>query len=247
MLQGAKMRLRKLFSALLLSVVWSGSSTAEMVALDQNVSAYVSGPTEASAAIVLVHDYFGISSATKSEADRLAGLGYRVVAVDLYKGATATKGADAEKLMNALNQDEAQGAVSLAIKSLGERKVGILAFSMGGKIGLEASLRHADKVTAAAAVYGGSYETLDTVRLKSVDQVLLITGSNDEWSYPSLLALQERMAKSGKFVSSYVHAGAGHGFAQPMFMDGKNFDETAIAATRAVLDQFFQRTLSPKP
>jgi dienelactone hydrolase len=176
-------------------------------------------------------------------------MGHRVVAVDLYKGIAAKTGADAEKLMNSLDQDYAQSAVATAITSAadGNRKVGILAFSMGGKIGLEASLRSAGKVVASAAVYGGSYETLDVEKLKSAGAVLLITGSADEWAYPSLLALQERMMKAGKPISAYVHAGAGHGFAQPYFLEGKNHDEAAVTTSRAVIDGFFLQHLVSKP
>jgi len=52
--------------------------------------AFVAGPADAKAAILIVHDYFGISDATKESVQRLGALGYRSVAVDLYGGKSAT-------------------------------------------------------------------------------------------------------------------------------------------------------------
>ena len=39
--------------------------------------AFVAGPADANAAVLIVHDYFGISDATKQSVQRLAALGYR--------------------------------------------------------------------------------------------------------------------------------------------------------------------------
>ena len=52
--------------------------------------AFVAGPVDADAAVLIVHDYFGISDATKESVQRLGALGYRSVAVDLYGGKSAT-------------------------------------------------------------------------------------------------------------------------------------------------------------
>jgi carboxymethylenebutenolidase len=53
--------------------------------------AYLSIPaTQPVEGLVLVPDGYGLDSFTKSEADRLAGLGYLVVAVDIYNGHQTT-------------------------------------------------------------------------------------------------------------------------------------------------------------
>jgi dienelactone hydrolase len=66
--------------------------------------AFVAGPADAKAAVLIVHDYFGISDATKQSMKRLGALGYRSVAVDLYGGKSATSHAEAVKLMQSLDQ-----------------------------------------------------------------------------------------------------------------------------------------------
>lgn len=43
--------------------------------------AYIAGPENASAGILIVHDYFGMSAFTKMAADRLGAMGYRALAI----------------------------------------------------------------------------------------------------------------------------------------------------------------------
>ena len=49
--------------------------------------AFVAGPADSKAAVLIVHDYFGISDATKQSVQRLGALGYGSVAVDKLKQA----------------------------------------------------------------------------------------------------------------------------------------------------------------
>ena len=68
----------------------SAAEPARFVTLKQSdgteFRAFVAGPANAKAAVLVVHDYFGISDATKQSVERLGTLGYRSVAVDLYGG-----------------------------------------------------------------------------------------------------------------------------------------------------------------
>jgi carboxymethylenebutenolidase len=68
--------------------------------------AYLSVPlTQPTLGIVLVPDAYGLDDFTKSEADRLAGLGYLVLAVDIYNGHHTT---DPEEIANlTANQEPA--------------------------------------------------------------------------------------------------------------------------------------------
>ena len=45
--------------------------------------AFIAGPADAKAAVLIVHDYLGISDATKQSVQHLGALGYLSVAVDL--------------------------------------------------------------------------------------------------------------------------------------------------------------------
>src|SRR5262249_47566298 len=68
--------------------------------------AYVAGTEDAKAGVLFVHDYFGISDAVKESAERLGALGYRTIAVDLYKGRSATTNDSAVSLMKAKDSAE---------------------------------------------------------------------------------------------------------------------------------------------
>ncbi len=52
--------------------------------------AYLSGADDARVAVLIVPDRWGLSAEVKAWADRVAGLGYRVLAVDLYDGRRVT-------------------------------------------------------------------------------------------------------------------------------------------------------------
>jgi dienelactone hydrolase len=52
--------------------------------------AFVAGPADGKVAVLIVHDYFGISDATKESVKHFGALGYRSVAVDLYGGKSAS-------------------------------------------------------------------------------------------------------------------------------------------------------------
>ena len=89
----------------------SSSSVAEkgrFVTLKQNdgseLRAFVAGPADANGAVLVVHDYLGISDATKQSVEHLGALGYRTIAVDLYGGKSATSHEEAVKLMQSLGR-----------------------------------------------------------------------------------------------------------------------------------------------
>jgi|SRR6516162_6025841 carboxymethylenebutenolidase len=94
---------------LLLTLVGSGiaegsSSVAEkgrFFTLKHNdgseLRAFVAGPADANGAVLVVHDYLGISDATKQSVEHLGALGYRTIAFDLYGGKSATSHEEAVK------------------------------------------------------------------------------------------------------------------------------------------------------
>jgi hypothetical protein len=54
-------------------------------------NAYVAGPANARLGVLLVHDRWGLDEPVRAWADRIAELGCRVVAVDLYDGRPLTR------------------------------------------------------------------------------------------------------------------------------------------------------------
>jgi carboxymethylenebutenolidase len=118
--------------------------------------AFVAGPADAKAAILIVHDYFGISDATKQSVQRLGALGYRSVAVDLYRGKSATSHDEAVKLMQSLDRDASSEILQAGLDYLKQpgRKLATIGFSMGGQESLNANLNDPEAVSATVIIYG---------------------------------------------------------------------------------------------
>lgn len=208
-------------------------------------NAYASGPKTANAAVLIVHDWFGVTDFTRESVDRLGHKGIRTIAIDLYNGKSAKDHDGAKKLMNALNPDETQIAIKASLKRLGEnqKNVALVGYSLGGKLALGVAAENPELMNATALIYGGSFEYVQDKTLKSVGPLLAITGSKDEWSYTSNMMLEKRLHGLGKSMESYVYPGADHAFPQPLYNKGKTYDAVATSAMRNVLDHFLNRHL----
>lgn len=108
--------------------------------------------------LVMVHEWYGLTSETERMAQQFADAGFVVAAVDLYDGTTATNDADAMARMMALNSLESSTRIAAAARHLAGRtdvtgKVGVLGFCMGGAVTFVAS-RTVPEAAAFAPFYG---------------------------------------------------------------------------------------------
>jgi carboxymethylenebutenolidase len=117
--------------------------------------AFVAGPADAKAAVLVAHDYFGISDATKEFVKHLGALGYRSVAVDFYEGRSATTNEDAVKLMQSLDRKATDRILQAGIDYLKrpDRKLATIGCSMGGLESLNANLNDPEAVSATVIIY----------------------------------------------------------------------------------------------
>jgi carboxymethylenebutenolidase len=227
------------------SPVFAGSGPVELhTAASESFTASVAGPKNAGEAVVMIHDWFGTSPFYSQVEEKLAGEGYRVVALDLYGGQSATTHERAGTLLGALNDDLAGRKVDAAINWLGDRprKVAVVGFSMGGKYALAAALRNGS-VRATVLWYAETIK--DSDKLKSLaGPALLIVGSADGTSAAADAASFSKAADAaGKAAEVYIYPGAAHAFAQPLFNRGRTYDPVAAdVAWRLSLD-FLQRRL----
>jgi carboxymethylenebutenolidase len=207
-------------------------------------TAYVAGPKEALQGIVLVHDWFGVTPSYTGAAERLADEGYRVVALDLYGGRSASTHEEAGALLGALDSDLAGRKIDAAIKWLGDRprKVAALGFSMGAKHALAAALRNRS-IRATVLWYGET--TKDPARLKSLNgPALLIVGSADGPSAAEdALAFSKAADSAGTGAEVYIYPGAAHAFAQPLFNQGRTYDPVAAGTAWRLSEDFLKRRL----
>ena len=206
--------------------------------------AYAAGPENAAAAILVVHDFFGVTPATMETVERLGGLGYRTIAIDLYKGKSASANDSALAFMKAKDRKETDLILQAGINYLKRpgRKLASLGFSAGGVDAMNANLMDPDAFSATVIIYGGDYDKIDQASIEKLKSpVLAITGSLDEW--PVQAALNFFANEKNKSIEIYIYPGAGHAYAQPLFLNGKNYDPVATRVTWNVMDDFLSRHL----
>ena len=186
---------------------------------DQTSQAYVSKPKgKAKGAMLVVHEWWGLTDWVKHMADQLADQGYVALAVDLFKGKSTSNPDEAKALMQ--GKDEKWGdAVEEAglewLKANGDgAKAGTIGWCMGGGESLKASLNDPKDVSATVMFYG--LPVTDVDKLKTLrGPVLGIWAKKDGWITPDKVkAFDEALTKAG--VKHEFHAyDAGHGFANP--------------------------------
>ena len=206
--------------------------------------AYVAGPSDARAGVVLVHDWFGVSPFYTQAAEKLAGDGYRVIAVDLYAGNHATTHDQANQLLQSVHDDVAGHEIDAAIAQLskGGRPVAVMGFSMGAKHALAAAMRN-PAVHATLLWYGETIK--DSAKLHQLaGPALLIVGSHDGDSAAANAAAFSKAADTaGVGAEVYIYPGADHAFAQPLFNAGKTYDPVAADVAWRLSEDFLKRRL----
>jgi carboxymethylenebutenolidase len=223
----------------------SGTENGRFVTLQQvdgsRLRAFIAGPENAKAAVLVVHDYLGISDATKQSVEHLGALGYRAIAVDLYDGKSATSHEEAVKLMQALDRKATDKILQTGLDYLKRpgRKVATIGFSMGGQESLNANLNDPDSISATVIIYGFGFDKIDPKRLERLrSPVLSIAGSEDTGAVQATINFFSSMKEARRPYEMLIYPGADHGYAQPLFNGGKNYNVEAVRATWVVVEDF---------
>ena len=210
--------------------------------------AFVAGPADAKGAVLIVHDYFGISGATKESVQRLGALGYRSIAVDLYGGKSAASHEDAVKLMQSLDGNASSKILQAGLDYLKQpgRKVATIGFSMGGLESLNANLNDPEAVSASVVIYGVGFDKIDTKRLERLKSpVLVIAGGEDAGAMQAAVHFLSTMKAAKQACEIFIYPGADHGYAQPLFNEGKNYNPEAVRTTWVLVEDFLGGHLRP--
>jgi len=186
---------------------------------DQTSQAYVSKPKgKAKGAMLVVHEWWGLTDWVKHMADQLADQGYVALAVDLFKGKSTSNPEEAKALMQ--GKDEKWGdAVEEAglewLKSNGDgAKAGTIGWCMGGGESLQASLNDPKDVSATVMFYGPP--VTDVAKLKTLKgPVLGLWGNKDQGIPPSAVAEFDKALTDAGVKHEFHAYDAGHGFANP--------------------------------
>jgi carboxymethylenebutenolidase len=184
-----------------------------------DVEGYYAAPTDGGEypGVVMVHEWWGLNDAMKDAAKSLAAEGYRVLAVDLYKGKVASTSEDARAYVAQVDAKEALANLQAAaayLHGMGSAKVASLGWCFGGGKALELALS-GTPLDATVIYYGQPVR--DVAKLKAITwPVLGIFGEKDA-SIPvdSVRAFDESLTSAGVVHEIHIYPGVGHAFANP--------------------------------
>ncbi|HUJ28244.1 MAG TPA: dienelactone hydrolase family protein [Myxococcales bacterium] len=181
--------------------------------------AYVSKPKGApKGALLVIHEWWGLTDWIEHMADELAGQGYLALAVDLYQGKSTKDPKEAAGLMQAKDEKYGDSLEEAGLewlkKNAGGAKVGTIGWCMGGGESLKASLNDPRDVSATVIYYGMPVD--DVAKLKTLQgPVLGIFAKKDGHITPEVVAKFDQNLTAAGIKHEFHSYDAGHGFANP--------------------------------
>jgi dienelactone hydrolase len=115
-----------------------GRTVALRTAHGTRFMAYLNGPEDAATGVLLIHDRWGINPRVTAWADRLAGAGHRVLAVDLYDGREVLREGMGDFVWRQIDPVWIEANLDAALRFLGERQQRLVVSAWGK--GIEAAV-----------------------------------------------------------------------------------------------------------
>ena len=197
-------------------------------------------------ALIVIHEWWGLNDNVRAMADRLAGEGYMVLAVDLYGGKTADSPGAARELMLEVVEDPATAKANIRaayefLEIAGAPRIGSLGWCFGGGWSLNTAQLFPDDLDASVIYYG--QVTDDEDKLRPINAPILgLFGADDAGiKLKSVEAFRDALEHLRKEHEIHIYPGVNHAFANPT---GKNYNADAATDAWAKTLDFLQRHLS---
>jgi carboxymethylenebutenolidase len=153
--------------------------------------------------LVVIHEWWGLNDWVKEQASKLADQGYASLAIDLYRGNSATDPSEAHELMRGLPEDRAVRDLEAAVEFLKSQKnvkpdkIGSIGWCMGGGYSLAAAL---NEPTLAATVINYGRLATDPENLKKINAAILGNFGGQDRGIPveSVRAFEAALKQMGK-------------------------------------------------
>lgn len=197
-------------------------------------------------AVIMIHEWWGLTPSARALADRLASEGFIVLAVDLFDGATAENAPDARKLMLGVVEkpENAEQNIARAFEWLLETteapSIATVGFGFGGGWSLHAAGVLPDKLSATVIYYGQVSDNEDS--LAAINAPLLGFFGTSDTAVPEQ-TVNDFEAVLEKLEKNYViemYAGVKGGFADP---ESRNFNDKLASTTWAQMLDFLREHL----
>lgn len=207
-------------------------------------------------AVLIVHQWTGLTDYEKMRARMLAELGYNVFALDIYgKGVrpqppAAGQEAGKYKGDRALYRQRLQAGLAVLVKD--ERtdaaRVAVIGYCFGGTGALELA-RSGAKVVGAVSFHGGLESPTPEDAKNIQGEVLVLHGDIDPFVPDAEVAAFEKAMQAAKASYHLVrYPGAVHAFTQKMAGNdpakGAAYDAKADAASWEEMRRFFDRVFA---
>lgn len=172
-------------------------------------------------AVIVIHEWWGLNDNIRAMADRLAGEGYIVLAVDLFGGKSATAPEQARhQMLEVVENPEAareniQKAYDFVSMTAGAPRIGSLGWCFGGGWSLNTAMLLGDDLDAAVIFYGQVSD--DEEKLRPITSPILgLFGDLDQGiSVGSVQRFEEALQRLRKNHVIHIYPGADHAFANP--------------------------------
>lgn len=190
-------------------------------------------------AIIVIHEWWGLNENIRSVAERLAGEGYIVLAIDLFGGNTAENPEVAKALMESVVEDPGPAnenirqAYEFVSTTAGAPKTGSLGWCFGGGWSLNTAMLFPDELDAAVIYYGQVTDDEDRLRDISAPILGLFGGKDRGIPVDSVQRFEAALERLRKQYEIHIYPDARHAFANP----------TGRAYDAEVADDAWQRTL----
>ncbi len=214
-------------------------------------AAYVSGPDDAKAAIVVIQEIFGVNPGIRAKVDRWAELGYKAIAPDMFWRLGRRKETDPDipeqlneafGLMNRFDPQLGVHDIEATIRAVrdlvGGGKVGVVGFCLGGRMAYLAATR--TDADASVAYYGGGIDQLLGESNAIGKPVMLHFAEDDSLIGPEARAAVHDALDDNRHITILDYPGVDHGFATT---SGKRRNDTAARLADQRTEAFFAEHL----
>jgi len=214
---------------------------------------YVAKPDgEATAAIIVIQEIFGVNKGIKAKCDHWASLGYLAISPDLFWRINEATDLDADveeefqtalDLMNRFDQDQGirdiEAAIHFAQQAVGSHKVGCVGYCLGGRLAFMTACR--TDIRASVGYYGVGIDGLLGEKHAIAHEVMLHIPTADGFVSPEAQAAMHAGLDDHPKVTLHDYEGLDHGFAAEF---GARRNETAADLADRRTEAFFAEHLA---
>tara|TARA_R110002094_G_scaffold26993_11_gene40012 strand:- start:1412 stop:2131 length:720 start_codon:yes stop_codon:yes gene_type:complete len=234
---------------------WNMGAMEEVKTLNGNAEfpCYVAKPDgDATAAIIVIQEIFGVNKGIKAKCDHWASCGYLAIAPDLFwrinEGTDLDADVEAEfqtalDLMGRFDQDQGirdiEATIHFAQNAIGSHKIGCVGYCLGGRLAFMTACR--TDIRASVGYYGVGIDGLLGEKHALSHEVMLHIPTADGFVPAEAQAAMHAGLDDHPKVTLHDYEGLDHGFAAEF---GTRRNETAASLADRRTEAFFEEHLA---